>query len=232
MKTVAGACIIAVVLVLAGAVCLSEARVMRRLAADRQRLATLQYEAESSAESTTPLVDRLQLPVSSTSSAESQRATAQYWQGRYEVLTPLTGATGEAATTDPALLLIAANATFRTSAPDPGNTRGSVDRLESVVQAYGDVLRADPDNVDAAYNYEYVSRMRDALARGRFVMRGSDRRVALSDDLPVGPTVHGRPGGPPPEVPMTDFKTFMPLQSDERGDLMNRDRTPVPRGKG
>ena len=227
MNAVAGACIIADVLVLAGAVCLSEARVMRRLAADQQRLATLQYEAESSAASTTPLVNRLPLPFS------SMRMISGLWPTRYEVLTPLTGATGEAATTDPALLLIAANATFRTSAPDPGNTRASVDRLDSVVQAYGDVLRADPDNVDAAYNYEYVSRMRDALARGRFVIRGGrDRRVALSDDLPVGPTVHGRPGGPPPEVPMSDFKTFMPLQSDERGELMNTDRTPVPRGKG
>jgi hypothetical protein len=232
MKTVAGAFIIAIVLVLAGAICLSEAGVMRRLAADEQRLATLQYD-DSAGRRTTTLADRLSLPLSSAESVEMQHATMNYWLARYQALTPLTGATGERPATDPNVLLIAANATFRTTNPETGSARVGVERLDSVMQAYGDVLRADPNNVEAAYNYEYVAKLRDAVAKGRPVARGKDQKAAAqSDDLPIGPTPHGRPGGPPPETAMKDFKTFLPLQKDERGDLMERERTPVPRRKG
>lgn len=231
MKTIAGAFIIASVLLVAGALSLSEARVVTRLAGEQQRLATLQYDADVPGDRETRLVERLPLPFSSAASTEGQRAAVNYWQARYEVLTPLTGATGEAPSSDPDILLIAANAMYRASAPEPGNTRASVERLDSVLQAYGDVLRADPENIDAAFNYEYVSRVREALARGRYVA-GNRRAIALSDDLPVGPTVHGRPGGPPPAVPMSGFKTFSPLQQDERGELMRLDRTRAPRGRG
>jgi hypothetical protein len=231
MKTLAGAFIIGGVLVLAGVIALSESRQMRRLAEDEQRLATLQYEANDAGADAGSLVDRLSLPFSSASEIESQRAQVDYWRARYEALMPLTGSTGDAPSTNPDILMVAANATFRATAPEAGNTRGSVERLDRVIEAYGDVLRADPGNVDAAYNYEYVSRVRDALAKGRPVLRPRSK-IALSEDLPVGPTIHGRPGGPPPETEMGAFKTFMPLQNDERGELMNRERTRVSRGRG
>jgi hypothetical protein len=76
-----------------------------------------------------------------------------------------------------------------------------------------------------------VSRLRDALAKGRPIVRPR-RAVPLSEDLPVGPTVHGRPGGPPDDTSMDAFKTFVPLQNDERGELMNRERQRVSRGRG
>jgi hypothetical protein len=237
MKSVFGIFIIAVVLFVGGALCLSESRVMRRVAAQEQRLATLQYAADEAAGSATALVDRVPLPFVQNTSVETQRAAADYWQARYEALTPLIDASGQRPSSDPGLLLIAANATFRASPVVADNQRGSVERLDSVMQAYGDVLRADPTNLDAAYNYEYVARLRDAVAKGRLPVRAAkdhakDQKAGLSDDLPIGPTVHGRPGGPPPEVPMADFKTFTPLQNDERGDLMERDRQRVSRGKG
>ena len=233
MKSVVGIFIIAVVLFLGGALCLSESRVMRRVAAREQRLATLQYAADEAAGSATALVDRVPLPFVQNASVETQRAAADYWQARYEALTPLIDASGQRPSSDSGLLLIAANATFRASPVVADNQRGSVERLDSVMQAYGDVLRADPTNLDAAYNYEYVARLRDTVAKGRLPVRAAkDQKAGLSDDLPIGPTLHGRPGGPPPEVPMSDFKTFTPLQNDERGDLMERDRQRVGRGKG
>lgn len=212
MRTIAGAVLVAAVLVAAGVFALRESRRVTGLADDEQRLATLQY-------------------VEGEASGEVQRAEFDYWRARYERLTPLTGATGEAPSTNPQLLLIAANAMFRASAPDPANTRGSVERLDRVLEAYGDVLRADPANMEAAFNYEYVSRVRETLARGRYVVR-TPRTIAASEDLPAGPTVHGRPGNPPPEVPTDSFKTFSPLQQDERGELMRLDRTRAPRGRG
>jgi hypothetical protein len=232
MKSVLGVFIIAVVLFVAGVVCLSEARVVRRMAADHRRVAIFQYDDNQATATSTGLIDRLSLPLASRESVESQRASADYWRARYEALMPLTGLTGSQQTNDPNVLLIAANATFRVSNPETGNVKGTVERLDSVIQAYGDVLRGDPNNFDAAYNYEYVSRLRDVLAKGRPAARPKDQKIALSTDLPVGPTLHGRPGGPPPEVPMANFKTFSPLQNDERGDLMERERTPVSRRKG
>ena len=237
MKTIAGAVILGAVLVAAGMFTLRESRLVTRLAGEQQRLATLQYDAGADdadaagggAEDEGGL--GLSLPFSSAASSEVQRAEFDYWRARYERLTPLTGANGEAPSTNPQVLLIAANAMFRASAPDPTDTRASVERLDRVLEAYGDVLRADPSNMEAAYNYEYVSRVREQLARGRYTVRAS-RAVAASEDLPSGPTVHGRPGNPPPEVPTDSFKTFSPLQQDERGELMRLDRTRAPRGRG
>ena len=232
MKTLVGGFIIGAVLVLAGMVALSEARQMERLGAEARRLATLQYQTDTANAAPASLVDRVSLPFSSAASAEHQDAELDYWRARYETLTPLNGSTGDAPSTDPAILMIAANAMYRAASPDAGNARGSVERLDSVIQAYGDVLRADPANVDAAYNYEYVSRVRDALAKGRPMIARPQRKIPLSEDLPVGPTIHGRPGGPPPDTGMDAFKTFTPLRNDERGELMNRERTRVSRGRG
>ncbi len=228
MKAVAGVIILAIVLVGAGVVGLSEARLMRQMVAEQQRLATLHYDDEGVPNAT--LLNRLSLPFAAAGSVEAQRAALNYWQARYEILTPLSGVTGERQAADPAVLLIATNAAFRAAAPEFTNPKVAVEKLDAVIQAYGDVLRSEPNNVDAAYNYEYVSKFRDLVARARVpVQKG---QVALSVDLPVGPTIHGRPGGPPPEVAMKDFKTVQPLQSDERGEQIEVGRTPVTRRKG
>jgi hypothetical protein len=230
MKSAAGAFILAIVLIVAGVVALGEARLMRQLAFDQQRLATLHYDDDSSVE-TTSVIGRL--PFSSSASIETQRVAASYWQARYEALTPLTGSGGERQAADPQILLIAANASFRASRPETSdNTRIAVERLDGVMQAYGDVLRADPGSVDAAYNYEFVFKLRDAFAKGKPPRPRDTKAEIVSADLPVGPTMHGRPGGPPPEVPMADFKTFAPMATDERGELMETSRTGIGRKKG
>ena len=219
MKSVAGALILALVLFAAGAVSWSEARLTRRVAAAHQRLATLHYDADDDIEGTMGLLNRLPLPNSSASDVEGQRATANYWLARYEVLTPLAGGGGTRPASDPTVLFVAANASFRASHPEMGNPKAAVDRLDAVMQSYAEVLRADPSYFDAAYNYEYVSKLRDTLAKGKALPKPSkDQKEAadISVDLPAGPTLHGRPGGPPPEVPMSDFKTITPMRYDER----------------
>ena len=37
-------------------------------------------------------------------------------------------------------------------------------------------------------------------------------------DLPSGPTLHGRPGGPPPATDMNQFKIVIPKRGEERKD--------------
>ena len=132
---------------------------------------------------------------------------------------------------------MAANAAFRTSAPQVGDRKAAVERLDAVIQQYADVLRKDPNNADAAYNYEFVSKMRDTLAKAP--AKGSPERQEggrkpelVSVDLPAGPTIHGRPGGPPEGTPMSDFKTITPMRYDEREEQMDPGRGKEIRRKG
>jgi hypothetical protein len=54
----------------------------------------------------------------------------------------------------------------------------------------------------------------------------------VSVDLPTGPTVHGRPGGPPEGTDMSDFKTITPMRYDEREEQMDPGRGKELRRKG
>jgi hypothetical protein len=232
MKTAAGVLIIAIVLLVGGAIALGQAQNMRRLVAGQQRLATLHYADDPSATSdaaTAALLKRVSMPFVSSGSADNERATLNYWQARYEQLAPLTGNSGSRQTSDPNTLLIAANAAFRATHLEDG--KAAVGQLDGVMQAYGDVLRADANNLDASYNYEYVAKLRDTLAKGKAPKR-EQAAATLSTDLPVGPTLHGRPGGPPPDVAMKDFKTVSPLETDERGEQIEVGRRPVQRKRG
>ena len=147
---------------------------------------------------------------------------------RYDSLAELPLATGQQAVNDPSLLFVAANAAFRNSAPQVGDRKAAVERLDAVIQQYADVLRKDPNYADAAYNYEFVSKLRDTLAKAPAKGSPKDKKPekaeAVSVDLPSGPTVHGRPGAPPEGTPMSDFKTVTPMRYDEREEQMDPGR--------
>jgi len=100
--------------------------------------------------------------------------------------------------------------------------------LEEVVSNYAEVMKKNPDNVDAAYNYEYAVRKRDAAMRARETPRAksvaaaeaetspADSQAEATGDLPAGPTIHGRPGAPPSDADMQKFKVLAPMRPDER----------------
>ena len=223
MKSIVGGLIVAVLLVAGGMLCMSEARHTRRLADARLRLATLQYTDEGDLASDATVLQRLPPPLGIGETTESRHeATVSYWLARYTTLTEMTSAIGPAPS-DPGLLFLAANAAFRTSAPQSEDRKAAVTRLDTVIQAYADVMRKDGTLTDAAYNYEYVARLRDTIARGpargaRATRDPKAKPAPIDDpgDLPPGPTIHGRPGGPPDETPMSDFKTITPMRYDER----------------
>jgi hypothetical protein len=215
MKTVAGAFLVALILVAAGVVCVRESNVTRGAADVYARLATLDYEGELD-DGASSILSRLPLPISSEEEVAVERARTDYWLARYEALTPLTGAGGTRPADNPNLLFIAANAAYRASHPEAGTPTAAVDRLDSVLQVYAEVLRRDPGYIDAAYNYEYISRLRDRVARGRGVPKpaADPNAPVLGGDLPAGPTLHGRPGGKPPETPMNEFRTIVPMPEE------------------
>lgn len=242
MKSVVGMLILAVLLFAAGAVAWSEAQFTRKVAQSHLRLATLHYDPDDeSTRGGVMLLNRLPWPVGSLGSdVERHKATVAYWLSRYSILTDMASGTGQPAPTDPELLFVAANAAYRSSAPRSTDPKSAVERLDGVIQAYADVLRKDPTCSDAAFNYEFVARLRDVLAREKPGTRAArDRRAAASPkpeevsvDLPPGPTIHGHPGGPPQGEDMSDFKTITPMRYDEREEQMDPGRGRVIRRRG
>jgi len=181
--------------------------------------------------------NRLPWPAgASGSDVKRHRTTVSYWLVRYDSLSEITMATGQQAVTDPSLLFVAANASFRNSAPQTGDRKAAVERLDTVIQEYAAVLRKDPTYADAAFNYEFVSKMRDTLAKapgkGSAKEKKADKADIVSVDLPTGPTIHGRPGAPPEGTVMSDFKTITPMRYDEREEQMDPGRGKEIRRKG
>jgi hypothetical protein len=240
MRSVAGGLILAVVLFGAGAAFWSEARLTRRMADARLRLATLHYDADDGIDEGASLLSRLPVAVGARADdVDRYRTTVAYWQARYRDLAgrlPTSGGNTADATADPEVLLVAANASFRSAKADMSDRPATVERLDRVIQAYADVLRLASDSADASYNYEYVARFRDTFARSRPARKAGAEKPApppdaTSGDLPAGPTVHGRPGGPPEDIPMEQFRTITPMRFEEREET-EPGQGAAPRRKG
>jgi CRP-like cAMP-binding protein len=132
------------------------------------------------------------------------RAALQFWSGDLVTLTHNHPDGSQDASADSALLLLSANAAFRLEKPVRGNPI-SVQRLETIMTTYAEVLKQRPEDLIAAYNYEYVGRVRDRLQANREV------RPAKSPE-----TVHGTEGGRPEDSNTSPFETLRPLEGDER----------------
>ena len=184
-----------------------------------KQLAMLHYdEAESEGEAVEQSLGlERRVPVvgpAAETDVRDTRATAGYWRADYAAIAPRRDANGVVTETDPAILFLSANAGFRASqtATDRGDV---VRRLDNVVKSYGEVLKAEAGAcgtdveacetraMDAAFNYEYTIRAREAMVRSRApaVGKNAAARAALNGgegdvDLPSGPTLHGRPGRP------------------------------------
>ena len=234
MRTVAGGFLVAVVLIVAGAFAWSQAGLADRVADAHLRLATLQYEGDDALDSAAGTwTESPWRMVDLAGDVERHRTRVTYWLGRYQALTPLLDLTGQQAVSDSTVLFAAANASYRTSALEAGDPKAAVERLDQVMQAYADVLRLDPSHADASYNYEYVARVRDTLAKGRKPARpAANPTDSIHADLPAGPTVHGLPGFPPPEVDLGDFKTLTPMKFDEREEQTDPGRGAAQRRRG
>ena len=191
--------IIVILLVVAGAVLWRASEHERRLAAAERDLVTLKY-ADAAAAAAQPggrLADLM--PFSSAKTEQKSLATtAGYWSGDYDK-----------ATENPDAKLLAANAAFRKAREQGGSWQAVVGRLDSVVKQYAEILRDNPNNAEAAYNYEYVVRLRAVLAQRK-------QPVPPFDNRANGLTIHGMEGAPPEEAEMKKFKMIVPMRPDER----------------
>ena len=139
-------------------------------------------------------------------------ATHDYWQRRYDDLVRSRG--GDP---DPDVMFIAANAAYRLARQRGGVGTEAAARLDPVLEAYDAVLKAAPGHADAAWNFEFVSRARDVIARTRPAPRGrpAPETPGVANPSPAL-SVHGVPGAPPPEVKAEEFETIAPMDFGDR----------------
>lgn len=194
----------------------SEAQLASRVADARQQMATLQFQVDDTLVPSSSISDYLPGDAGSLSGHIRRiRATVAYWLGGYDSVM----VEGEQEL-DVEILLTAANAAYRASARQTTAPQAEqVQRLDGVLQAYASVLKASPRHADAAYNYEYVSRVRDQVASrvaGKTPAAPATVPRPPAGDLPDGNTIHGRPGGPPPEAKTEEFQVIAPMEYGDR----------------
>lgn len=191
--------IIVILLVVAGAVLWRASEHERRIAAAERDLVTLKY-ADAAAAAAQPSGRLADLMPFSTAKTEQKTlaSTAGYWTGDYDK-----------AIENPDAKLLAANGAFRKAREQGGSWQAVVGRLDTVVKQYAEILRDNPNNTEAAYNYEYVVRLRAVLAQRKLPVPPVDAKIN-------GLTIHGMEGAPPEEAEMKKFKMIVPMRPDER----------------
>jgi hypothetical protein len=90
-----------------------------------------------------------------------------------------------------------------------GNWQAAVSRLDGIVKAYAEVLREDPTNAEAAFNFEFATRLRAVIAARR-------QNLSPQDPLASGMTIHGGVGEVPIDSESRKFKMIIPMRPDER----------------
>lgn len=208
---------IAAVLIAAAWLSWSESRLAARVADAKQDIATLSHDHLDNLSSARVLSDYLPGDRRLLSDdIRIARATVAYWLGRYSSV----AADTDSGKADADILLAAANAAFRDAQRDPSTGPAAVQRLDGVLQAYASAMKAAPRHADAAYNYEFVARIRDQVARspGKAAKIGpvTPAKPLFGGDLPLGATIHGAPGAPPPDAKMEELQMIAPMEYGDR----------------
>jgi hypothetical protein len=192
--------IIALLLLAAGAILWRSSEMERRLAAAERDLVMLRYtDAATGAQQPGGRIASLMPGAGrTTADAKSVETTAAYWQGDYKAVADNTDAK-----------LLAANAAYRNMRKAGGSWQAVVGRMDTLVKQYAEILRDDPNNMEAAFNYEYVVRLRQVIAARK-------QPVAPVNATDAGLTIHGFAGAPPEEADMKKFKMIVPMRPDER----------------
>jgi len=234
MKSVIGPVLVAIVLAVAGGASWAVGNTETRLVGAHTQLATLQY---ADAAATADAAERtgvdfmaksdmlslgrriVALDRSTATDARDLHSTADYWRSSYAAIAPQKDAAGLVVETDTAILTIAANASFRASQAVTDRAE-SLRKLDAAVKNYAELLKSNAGAADTAYNYEFAIRTRETIGKQRTpaAPKVAARKAEPAGDLPAGPTLHGRPGGPPPATDMNQFRIVIPKRGEERSD--------------
>ena len=181
-------------------------RLDRRLARAEQQIATFAFDDADAAyaelESSLGVAGALPWAFGgSRADVETRRAALRYWRGEYAGLLADYADASPDVSRNPALQFVLANAAAR-AALDPEADREQVLRaLDGAIDVYLGVLQESPGHLDAAYNYEYLLRLRADIASGA--------------EIPDPPrSQHGREGESPERGELEEMEIYVPVQRD------------------
>jgi hypothetical protein len=139
----------------------------------------------------------------------ARRAALRYWRRDYSGLVP---AVADPVASLPAdnieLRFVVANAVYRSAQARAKDPKSWLQAIDAGLIAYMGVLKSAPRHENAAFNYEYLVRLRNVIGAG-----GRRPSGAGGDGEENSP--HGQAGKPPPTNDMSKFKIHVPLESQE-----------------
>jgi malate synthase len=189
------------------------ATVERHLADTREALATLDYpQAAGSVDAATASLGIARYVPGFGSrvqrEARAYNAAIQYWDKQYDALVP-EGADPVSTIEEgnPDLQLIVANAAYRKNQTRYADLAATKQALQESASNYLTVLKSGTWHQDAAYNYEYLIRLRDEQARGRRPPEGDDEAQKADN---------GQGGAPSEATSQEGFEVYIPLESTEK----------------
>jgi hypothetical protein len=215
MKRSVGLIVLALLLAAAGGASLLAGRFERRMAVAQEDMAVLDF-TDPQQEYGVLEQDLAKLPWNSPGTLREirrHRAELQYWKRDYASLVDVarTSAAQEsaadAAQPDPDLLLLAANASFRTAQHGKQDKATLLKSLDATIRAYGDALRAGSQRPDAAFNYELAVKIRAELANGK----RKAMPIGMQTEEKSDANMHGDPGEPPKDMKAEQFQIRIPM---------------------
>ncbi len=216
MKGITTYLVLAVALGLLGAGLMTAASLDRDLAAAQERVVAQKYDnVEPAYETAERYYDYAShIPGIGAGPANEIRlkhGTLHYWQKDYAAVIPQqSDPVGSVPADNPDLQLVVANAVYRQNQSKMKDKESTIAALDQSILTYVTVLKNAPRNEDAAYNFELLVRLRDEIDKGK-------RKPGPTEMVLKGPD--GAAGEPPKiDSTMSDFKIYIPLESQERQD--------------
>lgn len=134
------------------------------------------------------------------------RAAIRYWQGDYAgLLADYPTLQSSMSNDDARLALVFAGSVYRVGQHSDVTNSEMLNSLDQAIGVYAQVLEGEHQSYDAAFNYEYLIRLREALSGGaEWVPRGLENPL-------------GEEGGNPmnEETEIDDVQIFVPMSVDE-----------------
>jgi hypothetical protein len=213
MRSTIGFAIAAILLALFGFAFQGVARLEGHMADAGQRLSTLQYgAAQQSLTEAEPYANQARfvpwLGSDARQEIRARQAAVQYWQRQYDAILPA-GAEPVAAVDEEnvELQLVVANSAFRVHRTELKDKQSTIKALEETAAGYLTVLKNNTWHPDAAFNYEYIIRLRDAAAKGS-QPPPPQKNEEESDN--------GESGAPTPATSQEGFQIYIPLEQGEK----------------
>jgi hypothetical protein len=213
MRSTIAPAIAALVLGLIGVEFRGVARLDSHMADAAERLSTLQYApAQESLSDAEQYANHARfvpwLGSDARQEIRARQAAVQYWQRQYDTVLPA-GAEPVAAVDEQnvELQLVVANTAYRVNQTQFKDKQSTIKALEETAAGYLTVLKNNTWHPDAAYNYEYIIRLRDAAAKGS-QPPPPQKNEEESDN--------GESGAPTPATSQEGFQIYIPLEQGEK----------------